>query len=116
MLNTDPTVDIADATSYEDYDIELFDDISFLERELAAEEPFVPEWQTHIVESGETFAVVAQNELGLGYSEVLALLEDMPDQRLLTNWRAGNSFDYQLDEEGRLLSLRMMRNTRDGIL
>lgn len=66
MLNTDPTVDIADATSYEDYDIELFDDISFLERELAAEEPFVPEWQTHIVESGETFAVVAQNELGLG--------------------------------------------------
>lgn len=116
MLNTDPTVDIADATSYEDYDIELFDDISFLERELAAEEPFVPEWQTHIVESGETFAVVAQNELGLGYSEVLALLDDMPDQRLLTNWRAGNSFDYQLDEEGRLLSLRMMRNTRDGIL
>lgn len=118
MLDIDPNsaVQIADATSYEDYGIELFDDISFLELELAADEPFVPEWETHIVESGETFAVVAQNELGLGYSEVLALLEDLPDQRLLTNWRAGNSFDYKLDEDGRLLSLRMMQNTRDGIM
>lgn len=118
MLDIDPNsaVQIADATSYEDYGIELFDDISFLELELAADEPFVPEWETHIVESGETFAVMAQNELGLGYSEVLALLEDLPDQRLLTNWRAGNSFDYKLDEDGRLLSLRMMQNTRDGIM
>ncbi|MBT2785238.1 MULTISPECIES: peptidoglycan DD-metalloendopeptidase family protein [unclassified Halomonas] len=118
MLDVDDSssVEIADATSYEDYGIELFDDISFLDLELAAEEPFVPEWQTHIVESGETFAVLAQNELGLGYSEVMALLEDLPDQRMLTNWRAGHSFDYQLDEDGRLLSLRMMKNTRDGIL
>ncbi|MDQ7727690.1 peptidoglycan DD-metalloendopeptidase family protein [Halomonas sp. SpR8] len=118
MLDVDDTssVEIADATSYEDYGIDLFDDISFLNLELAAEKPFVPEWETHIVESGETFAVIAQNELGLGYSEVMALLEDLPDQRMLTNWRAGNSFDYQLDEDGRLLSLRMMKNTRDGIL
>lgn len=118
MLNVDDpsSVEIADATSYEDYGVELFDDISFLELELAAEEPYVPQWETHIVESGETFAVLAQNELGLGYSEVMALLEDLPDQRMLTNWRAGHSFDYQLDEDGRLLSLRMMKNTRDGIL
>jgi murein DD-endopeptidase len=118
MLDVDhsSSVDIADATSYEDYGIDLFDDISFLELELAAEEPFVPEWETHIVESGETFAVLAQNQLGLGYSEVLALLEDLPDQRLLTNWRAGHSFDYQLDKDGRLLSLRMMQNTRDGVM
>lgn len=117
MLDVDDSsVEIADATSYEDYGVELFDDISFLELELAAEEPFVPQWETHIVESGETFAVLAQNELGLGYSEVMALLEDLPDQRMLTNWRAGHSFDYQLDEDGRLLSLRMMKNTRDGIL
>ncbi|MDP3534457.1 peptidoglycan DD-metalloendopeptidase family protein [Halomonas sp. M1] len=115
MLNIDASsVEIADATSYEDYD--LFDDISFLEFELAAEEPFVPEWKTHIVESGETFAVLAQNKLGLGYSEVLALLEDLPEPRMLTHWRAGNSFDYQLDENQRLLSLRMMKNARDGVL
>ncbi|AVI62574.1 peptidoglycan DD-metalloendopeptidase family protein [Halomonas sp. GFAJ-1] len=115
MLNIDASsVEIADATSYEDYG--LFDDISFLEFELAAEEPFVPEWKTHIVESGETFAVLAQNKLGLGYSEVLALLEDLPDPRMLTHWRAGNSFDYQLDENQRLLSLRMMKNARDGVL
>lgn len=116
MLNVDDSVEIADATSYEDYGVELYDDVSFLELELAAEEPFVPEWETHIVESGETFAVLAQNELGLGYSEVLALLEDLPDPRMLTHWRAGHSFDYQLDEDGRLLALRMMKNTRDGIL
>lgn len=110
MLDVDDSsVEIADATSYEDYGVELFDDISFLDLELAAEEPFVPQWETHIVESGETFAVLAQNELGLGYSEVMALLEDLPDQRMLTNWRAGHSFDYQLDEDGRLLSLRMMK-------
>ncbi|RBI68871.1 peptidase M23 [Vreelandella sulfidaeris] len=118
MLDADSasSVEIADATSYEDYGAELFGDISFLDLELAAEEPFVPEWETHIVESGETFAVLAQNELGLGYSEVMTLLEDLPDQRMLTHWRAGHSFDYQLGEDGRLLSLRMMKNTRDGIL
>jgi len=115
-VDNSSSVEIADATSYGDYGVELFDDISFLDLELAAEEPFVPEWETHIVESGETFAVLAQNELGLGYSEVMALLEDLPDPRMLTNWRAGHSFDYQLDEDGRLLSLRMMKNTRDGIL
>lgn len=118
MLDVDntPSVEIADATSYEDYGVELFDDISFLDVELAAEETFVPEWATHIVESGETFALLAQNKLGLGYSEVMALLEDLPDQRMLTHWRAGQSFDYQLGEDGHLLSLRMMKNTRDGIL
>ncbi|CAH1041775.1 peptidoglycan DD-metalloendopeptidase family protein [Halomonas sp. TD01] len=118
MLDVDNTasVEIADATSYEDYGAELFDDISFLELELAADEPYVPKWKTHIVESGETFALLAQNKLGLGYSEVLTLLDDLPDPRMLTHWRAGNSFDYQLDEDGRLLSLRMMKNTRDGIL
>tara|TARA_R100001198_G_C5228917_1_gene208721 strand:+ start:459 stop:2090 length:1632 start_codon:yes stop_codon:yes gene_type:complete len=117
MLNVDDSVEIADATSYEDYGVELYeDDVSFLELELAADEPFVPEWETHIVESGETFAVLAQNELGLGYSEVLALLDDLPDPRMLTHWRAGHSFDYQLDETGRLLALRMMKNTREGVL
>lgn len=118
MLDIDhrSSVEIADATSYEDYGIDLFDDISVLEIELAAEEPFVPEWATHIVEPGETFAVVAQDTLGLGYSETLALLDGLPNPRMLTNWRAGHSFDYQLDENGRLLSLRMMQNTRDGVL
>ena len=106
----------SDATSYEDYGADLFGDVSFLDLELAAEEPFVPEWETHIVESGETFAVLAQNQLGLGYSEVLRLLDEVPDPKMLTHWRAGHSFDYQLDEEGRLLSLRMMKNTREGVL
>ncbi len=118
MLDVDDesSTQIADATSYEDYGAELFGDVSFLDLELAAEEPFVPQWETHIVEPGETFAVLAQNQLGLGYSEVLELLDDVPDPKMLTHWRAGHSFDYQLDEEGRLLSLRMMKNTREGVL
>ncbi|QNI03719.1 peptidoglycan DD-metalloendopeptidase family protein [Halomonas sp. SH5A2] len=118
MLDVDheSSTQIADATSYEDYGAELFGDVSFLDLEIAAEEPFVPQWETHIVESGETFAVLAQNQLGLGYSEVLTLLDDVPDPKMLTQWRAGHSFDYQLDEDGRLLSLRMMKNTRDGVL
>ncbi|MGM0832847.1 peptidoglycan DD-metalloendopeptidase family protein [Halomonas qaidamensis] len=118
MLDVDNTssVEIADATSYEDYGIELFDDVSFLELELATDEPYVPKWKTHIVESGETFALLGQEKLGLGYSEVLTLLEGLEDPRMFTHWRAGHSFDYQLDENGRLLSLRMMKNTRDGIL
>ncbi|RCV92974.1 peptidoglycan DD-metalloendopeptidase family protein [Vreelandella rituensis] len=110
--------EIGDATSYDDYAIELgtFDDISFLNLELAAEETFVPEWATHIVASGETFAILAQNQLGLGYSQVLELLANLPDQRLLTHWQAGQSFDYKLNAQGELLSLRMMKNTREGVL
>ncbi|MDR5899107.1 peptidoglycan DD-metalloendopeptidase family protein [Halomonas vilamensis] len=118
MLDADTSTDanIADATSYEDYGITLFDDISYFDLELAAEEPYVPKWQTHIVEPGETFAVLAQNKFGLGYSEVLTLLDKLPNARLLTHWRAGHSFDYQLDKDNQLLSLRMMKNTRDGVL
>lgn len=107
---------IADATSYEDYDIDLIDTSSYLDFELAAEEPYVPEWQTHLVSSGETFAVVAQDVLSMGYSEVLTLLEAMPNPRLLTHWRSGQHFDYQLDEQGELLALKMMHNRRDGVL
>ncbi|XKF14923.1 peptidoglycan DD-metalloendopeptidase family protein [Halomonas sp. BLK-85] len=107
---------VADATSYEDYDIDLIDTSSYLDFELAAEEPYVPEWQTHLVSSGETFAVVAQDVLSMGYSEVLTLLEAMPNPRLLTHWRSGQHFNYQLDEQGELLALKMMHNRRDGVL
>lgn len=107
---------IADATSYEDYGIDSFDEVSFLPLELAAEKTYVPQWQTHTVSAGETFAVMAQNELGLGYSEVLDLLDELPDSNIFSRWRVGQSFDYQLDENGKLLTLKMMKNVRDGVL
>lgn len=111
---------VADATSYEevpDEELALFDEGPILlEQEIAAAEPYVPEWQTYTVQQGDTFAVMAQNHLGIGYSEVLRLLDQLPDQNALTRWRAGNSFDYQLDEDGRLLTLRLMRNARSGFL
>ncbi len=117
MLATDERV-IADATSYEEVseeDLELFDDGPIaLDREIDADEPYVPEWLAYTVESGDTFAIMAQEHLGLGYSEVTALLEAMPEPRLLTHWRPGDRFEYQLDEQGELLSLRMMKNARDG--
>jgi murein DD-endopeptidase len=119
MLDHDGTL-MADATSYEsvpDEELGLFDDGPvILEKEIAATEPFVPEWQTYTVKQGDTFAVMAQNQLGLGYSEVLRLLDELPDKNALTRWRAGNTFEYQLDEEGKLLALRMMRNARSGFM
>jgi len=107
---------VADATSYEDYDIDLMDTRSYLDFELAVEEPYVPEWETHLISPGETFAVVAQDVLSMGYSEVLTLLEQIPNPRLLTHWRSGQHFDYKLDEQGELLALKMMHNRRDGVL
>ncbi|MFG6136467.1 peptidoglycan DD-metalloendopeptidase family protein [Halomonas sp. B23F22_10] len=117
MLAADEQL-IADATSYEDIssdELELFDDGPILlEDEIDADEPYVPEWLAYTVESGDTFAIMAQQNLGLGYSEVTALLEAMPEPRLLTHWRAGDRFEYQLDEQGKLLSMRMMKNARIG--
>ncbi|MCK2184247.1 peptidoglycan DD-metalloendopeptidase family protein [Halomonas getboli] len=119
MLNDDERV-VADATSYENVssdELELFDDGPIvLDQEIDAEEPYVPEWLTYTVESGDTFALMAQNTLGLGYSEVTALLDKLPEPELLTRWRAGDHFEYQLDEQGKLLSLRLMKNARDGYL
>lgn len=119
MLDHDGAL-VADATSYEpvpDEELGLFDDGPvILEKEIAATDPFVPEWQTYTVKQGDTFAVMAQNQLGLGYSEVLRLLDELPDKNALTRWRAGNTFEYQLDEEGKLLALRMMRNARSGFM
>ncbi|NIC06129.1 peptidoglycan DD-metalloendopeptidase family protein [Billgrantia bachuensis] len=119
-MHTDDEALAADATSYEDYpdeELALFEDgpINF-NQEVVAAEPFVPEWRTYTVQQGDTFAVLAQNELGLGYSEAMRLLDDMPDKRLLTHWRVGNTFEYQLDEQERLLAMRIMKNAREGFM
>ncbi|GHE20295.1 peptidoglycan DD-metalloendopeptidase family protein [Halomonas urumqiensis] len=119
MLDHDGSL-VADATSYEDIsedELELFDEGPIiLEQEIAANEPYVPEWQTYTVKAGDTFAVMAQEQLGLGYSEVLSLLDQVPDKNALTRLRVGKSFDYQLDETGKLLGLRMMHDARSGLM
>lgn len=119
MLDHDGEM-VANATSYEEVsedELSLFDEGPIqLEKEIAASEPFVPEWNTYEVQSGDTFAIMAQEKLGLGYGEVMNLLDELPDPKALTHWRQGNRFEYQLDEEGRLLSLRLMQNARDGFL
>ncbi|MCE9683660.1 peptidoglycan DD-metalloendopeptidase family protein [Halomonas alkalisoli] len=118
--HTDDEALAADATSYEEYDdaeLALFEDGPIVfEHEIVADESFVPEWRTYTVQQGDTFAVLAQNELGLGYSEAIRLLESLPDQRVLTHWRAGNTFEYQLDEQDRLMAMRVMKNAREGFL
>jgi murein DD-endopeptidase len=120
QIHTDDEALAADATSYEDYpdeELALFDDGPILfDHEVAATEPFVPEWRTYTVQRGDTFAVLAQNELGLGYSEAMRLLDSLPDKRLLTHWRVGNTFEYKLDEQDRLQAMRVMRNARTGFL
>ncbi|PMR72509.1 peptidoglycan DD-metalloendopeptidase family protein [Billgrantia endophytica] len=118
--HTDDEALAAGATSYDDIpdeDWAFFDDGPIVfDHEVAATEPFVPEWRTYTVQQGDTFAVLAQNELGLGYSEAIRLLESLPDQRLLTHWRVGNTFEYQLDEQDRLAAMRVMKNAREGFL
>jgi murein DD-endopeptidase len=119
MLDHDGSL-VANATSYEEVsedELTMFDEGPvILDREIASRETFVPEWKTYRIQRGDTLAVIAQQYLGLGYSEVLALLEQVPDQNILTRWRVGDSFDYQLDEEGRLLSMKIMRDVRRGVM
>ena len=108
-------------TSYEDFSIdpmELHDEDGTpdLEREIAAQQEFVPEWETYTVQKGDTFAQMAERTLGLGYSDVMHILDSVPDKNTLTRWRVGRSFDYQLDEQGDLLALRVMKNAREGYL
>ncbi|QFU00766.1 Murein DD-endopeptidase MepM [Halomonas sp. THAF5a] len=111
---------VADATSYEEVsedELALFDEGPIvLDQEIAANEPYVPQWQTYTVQSGDTFAIMAQEHLEMGYSEVMGLIDTLPEPRLLTHWRVGDRFEYQLDEQGDLLALRMMKNARDGYL
>ncbi|WP_341765839.1 MULTISPECIES: peptidoglycan DD-metalloendopeptidase family protein [Chromohalobacter] len=125
LPNTLPEDELDDealgGTSYEDFSIdpaELHDPDGSpeLEREIAAEQEFVPEWQTYTVQPGDTFAVTAERTLGLGYSTVMQILGSMPDKKVLTRWRVGRSFDYKLDEDGDLLALRVMKNVRKGYL
>ncbi|RXE47673.1 peptidoglycan DD-metalloendopeptidase family protein [Chromohalobacter israelensis] len=108
-------------TSYEDFSIdpmELHDEDGTpdLEREIATQQEFVPEWETYTVQKGDTFAQMAERTLGLGYSDVMHILDSVPDKSTLTRWRVGRSFDYQLDEQGDLLALRVMKNAREGYL
>ena len=119
MLELDKGM-VADATSYEEVtedELALFDEGPIvLDQEIVADEPYVPQWQTYTVQRGDTFAIMAQQQLDMGYSEVLSLLDTLPEPRLLTHWRVGQHFEYQLDEQGDLLALRMMKNARDGYL
>ncbi len=109
-----------DGTSYDDYSADplmLFDEEHvFLEEEIVAHETYTPEWQTYTIQPGDTFAVLAERNLGMGYSEVLSLLDSLPDQNILTRLRVGRGFEYQLDENNKLLALRVMKNARTGYL
>ena len=119
MLEVDGSV-VADATSYEDVsedELAKFDEGPIvLEEQIVTNEPYVPQWEIYTVRSGDTFAVMAQKHLAMGYSEVMALVDTLPEPRILTQWRVGDRFEYQLDEQGDLLALRMMKNARDGYL
>lgn len=112
--------DLEGGTSYEDFSADplvLFDEEHvFLDEEIVAQQTYTPEWQTYTVQPGDTFAVMAERNLGLGYSEVMQLLDDLPDESVLTRLRVGHSFDYQLNEDDQLLALRIMKNARSGYL
>ncbi|SDM26474.1 murein DD-endopeptidase [Modicisalibacter muralis] len=109
----------AGGTSYNDFSIDpliLNEDGIDLENELVAKEVYVPEWETYTVQAGDTFAIMAERSLGLGYSKVIKLLESLPDKSVLTQWQVGDSFDFKRDKSGDLLALRVMKDARSGYL
>ena len=73
----------AGGTSYDDLSVDPVElgESPTLQTELAAEEVYVPEWQTYTVQAGDTFAVMAERSLGLGYSETTRILKALPDKR-----------------------------------
>ncbi|OLO06738.1 peptidase M23 [Salinicola sp. MH3R3-1] len=106
-------------TSYEDWTFDNAQDPSGdteLGDEIASRETYVPEWQSYTIQSGDSFALTAERTLGLAYSDVMQILNTVPDKKVLTRWRVGHSFDYKLDENGQLLALRVMKNPREGYL
>ncbi len=89
-----------------------------LSEEIDSHSAYVAEWQTYAVQPGDSFTSIASQSLGLGYSEVMNLLDAAPDaetRRLLVNMRVGSTLDYKLDEDGHLVGLKMMRNLREGV-
>ncbi|WP_456269853.1 peptidoglycan DD-metalloendopeptidase family protein [Kushneria sp. AK178] len=84
--------------------------------QIETREPYVAEWQTYKVQRGDTFAALAEHSLGLGYRDVLKLLDEAPDKEVLNTLRVGSELDYKVDEDGHLLALRVMKNTRSGYL
>jgi len=102
VFSTDPLV-------LDDGDVDL-------SNELAAKEVFVPQWETYTVQPGDTFAVMAERTFGLGYREVLSLLDTLPDKSVLSRWHVGDNIDFKLDQDGHLLALRVMKDPRSGYL
>lgn len=109
----------SDGTSYDGLSIDpliLNDGEVDLQEELAANEKFVPSWETYTIQAGDTFADMAERTLGLGYSDVMKLLEEIPNKKAFTRWRIGDSFDFKINEAGELLALRIMEDARSGLL
>ncbi|WP_110714530.1 peptidoglycan DD-metalloendopeptidase family protein [Salinicola acroporae] len=116
---TDDDDDSIGGTSYEDWSFDNSLDPSGnteLGDEIAARETYVPEWQSYTIQNGDSFALTAERTLGLAYSDVMQILNTVPDKKVLTRWRVGHSFDYKLDEHGQLLALRVMKDPREGYL
>lgn len=109
------------ATSYVDYgDLALFGDDGQNFSDELTWHTITPDlqdrWDSYQVKAGDTFAAVAQRELGLGYSEAMQVLAALPEQRLLTHWRVGDKLEFQRDRDGKLSSLRLMKDARTGYL
>ncbi|MCX2522989.1 peptidoglycan DD-metalloendopeptidase family protein [Larsenimonas rhizosphaerae] len=91
-------------------------DSTLLDSELVANEQYVPEWQSYTIQPGDSFAVMAERSLGLGYSDVLKLLSVLPDKKVLTRLQVGHDLYYKLDQEGDLIALKVMTDARKGYL
>ncbi|MCM5703839.1 peptidoglycan DD-metalloendopeptidase family protein [Larsenimonas salina] len=115
-LQTDAAQKIlpSDSSFAEPFDLE--EDASTLEGEIAATEQYVPEWQSYTVQPGDSFTIMAERNFGLGYGDVIKILNTLPDKKVLTRLRVGHDLYYKLDRAGNLIALKVMKNAREGYL
>lgn len=105
-----------DEQSYASFSSDELESSLSLSNQVVAHEPYTPEWQTYKVQAGDTFAETAEHSFGLGYSEVLALLDSAPENAMIDQMRVGDELDYKVDRRGNLLALRIMKSSRTGYL
>ncbi len=116
-LTTGNDADFSDELPYDD---DALGNQGALDQEVATE-PSDDQlrWLSYTVQPGDSFGSIAAQSMGLDAVKVSNLLNSLPDnntRRILTQLRIGMSIDYQVDARNQLVSLRVMRTARDGLL
>lgn len=86
--------------------------------EVQATDNTPSDWRVYTVQSGDSFTGIVSDNLGLGYSDVMHLLQSAPDKtsrQRLVNIRKGSTIAYRKNSDGDILALRVMDDPMHGI-